>query len=71
MMSMAHAEIQFGNSKVMLAEESEDCGNFSPQTLHDLSVNLCLYVEDVRSVEFKRLLSRNVWISKSNVYIES
>lgn len=48
--SIAHAEIQIGDSKIMLAEESEDWGNMSPQALNGSPVNLCLYVEDVDTV---------------------
>lgn len=48
--SIAHAEIQIGDSKIMMAEESEDWGNLSPQKLNGSPVNLCLYVEDVDAV---------------------
>ena len=48
--SIAHAEIQIGDSKIMLAEESEDWGNLSPQFLNGTPVNLCIYVEDVDNV---------------------
>ena len=48
--SIAHAEIQIGDSKIMMAEESEDWGNLSPQKLNGTPVNLCLYVEDVDAV---------------------
>ncbi len=48
--SIAHAELQLGDSKIMLAEESEQWGNKSPQTLGGSPVSLCLYVEDVDAV---------------------
>ncbi len=48
--SVAHAEIQIGDSKIMLAEESEEWGNPSPQNLNGTPVNLCLYVDDVDAV---------------------
>ncbi len=48
--SIAHAELQIGDSKIMMAEESEDWGNLSPQKLNGSPVNLCLYVEDVDTV---------------------
>lgn len=44
--SIAHAEIQIGDSKIMISEESEDWGNLSPQALNGSPVNLCIYVED-------------------------
>lgn len=45
--SIAHAEIEIGDSKIMLAEENEHWGNKSPQTLGGSPVSLCLYVENV------------------------
>ena len=48
--TIAHAEIQIGDSKIMLAEESEQWGNKSPQALGGSPVSLCLYVEDVDAV---------------------
>lgn len=47
---IAHAEIKIGDSNIMIAEESEDWGNLSPQTLNGSPVNLCFYVEDVDAV---------------------
>lgn len=44
---IGHAEIQIGDSRIMLAEESEEWGNKSPMTLSGSPVCLCLYVEDV------------------------
>lgn len=48
--TIAHAEIQIGDSKIMLADESEQWGNKSPQALGGSPVCLCLYVEDVDAV---------------------
>lgn len=48
--TIAHAEIQIGDSKIMLAEESEQWGNKGPQALGGSPVCLCLYVEDVDAV---------------------
>jgi PhnB protein len=53
--SIGHAEIQIGDSRIMLSEESPEWGNLSPQTLGDSTVNLCLYVEDVDAI-FNRAL---------------
>ncbi len=47
---IAHAEIEIGDSKIMISEESEDWGNLSPQALNGSPVNLCIYVEDVDTV---------------------
>jgi len=52
---IAHAEIQIGDSKIMISEESEDWGNLSPQALNGSPVNLCIYVEDVDAVFAKAL----------------
>ena len=40
--SVAHAEIQIGDSKIMLAEENEEWGNVRPQKLGGSPVALCL-----------------------------
>lgn len=48
--AIAHAEIQIGDSRLMLAEEMADWGNKSPLALGDSPVCLCLYVEDVDAV---------------------
>jgi PhnB protein len=52
---VAHAEIEIGDSKIMLAEEIEQWDNVSPQTLGGSPVTLCLYVEDVDAVFAKAL----------------
>ena len=48
--SIAHAEIEIGDSKIMLAEENLQWGNLSPLALGGSPVTLCLYVEDVDAV---------------------
>jgi len=48
--SIAHAELEIGDSKIMIAEENEQWGNVSPQTLGGSAVALCLYVDDVDAV---------------------
>lgn len=48
--SIAHAEIEIGDSKLMLAEENPQWGNVGPQTLGNTTVGLCLYVENVDAV---------------------
>ena len=42
-----HAEIQIGDSVVMLADEFPQMGAKSPQTIGGTPVGICLYVEDV------------------------
>jgi PhnB protein len=48
--TIAHAEIEIGDSKIMLAEENDQWGNLSPLTLGGSPVSLCLYVDDVDAV---------------------
>jgi PhnB protein len=48
--TIAHAELDFGDSKVMLAEENRQWGNLSPQSVGGTPVTLCLYVENVDKV---------------------
>ena len=47
---VAHAEIQIGDSPIMISEESPDWGNYSPQSLGGSPVGVHLYVEDVDAV---------------------
>ena len=44
---VGHAEIQFGESVVMLADESPEMGALSPKTVGGTPMSLMLYVEDV------------------------
>ena len=48
--SVGHAELEIGDSKIMLAEENPLWQNLSPQTIGGSPVSLCLYVEDVDAV---------------------
>jgi PhnB protein len=52
---VGHAELQIGDSRLMIAEEMPDWGNKGPQTLGGSPVSICLYVEDVDTV-FKRAI---------------
>ncbi len=47
---VGHAEIEFGDSIVMLADESEEAGARSPKSVGGSPVMVSLYVEDVDSV---------------------
>ena len=53
--SIGHAELEIGDSKIMLAEENKQWGNLSPQTIGGTPVSLCIYVEDVDAVFAKAL----------------
>jgi PhnB protein len=53
---IAHAEIQIGNARLMLADESPQMGNNSPATLGGSGTGLMLYVTDVDST-FERAVS--------------
>jgi PhnB protein len=50
---IGHAEIQIGDSRIMLADEMPDWGHKGPQTLGGTPVGLCIYVENVDEV-FRR-----------------
>jgi PhnB protein len=54
--SVGHAELQIGNSRIMLAEEMTEWGNKSPATLGGSPVGIALYVADVDTV-FQRALN--------------
>lgn len=47
---IAHAEIEIGNARIMLADESPEMGYRSPQSLGGSGTGLMLYVTDVDRV---------------------
>ena len=47
---VGHAELQIGDSRIMLAEEMTEWGNKSPSTLGGSPVGIALYVPDVDTV---------------------
>lgn len=47
---IAHAEIQFGHVRIMLADEFPDMGYKSPTTIGGSAVSILVYVEDVDAV---------------------
>lgn len=53
--TVGHAEIQIGDSHVMLADENPQWGNKAPDSLGGCSGGICLYVEDVDAA-FKRAI---------------
>jgi len=44
---LGHAEIQIGDSRVMLADENAEAGAISPSTLGGTSASFMIYVENV------------------------
>lgn len=54
--SIAHAEFQIGNSRIMLGEESPEWGARSPETIGGSPIGLSLYVENVDAL-FKQAIA--------------
>ena len=52
---IGHAELEIGDSRIMIAEEMPEWGNKGPKTIGGSPVGLCLYVDDVDAV-FKKAL---------------
>jgi PhnB protein len=52
---IGHAEIQIGDSKLMIGEEMEEMGYRSPQSLNGCPVGFVLYVADV-DTEFQHAI---------------
>jgi PhnB protein len=50
-----HAEIDIGNSRVMLADENRNVGALSPETIGGSPVSMHVYVEDVDAVVARAL----------------
>ena len=53
---IGHAEIQIGDSRIMLADEFSEMGYKAPQTLGGTPVSIMIYVEDVDTV-FKQAIA--------------
>jgi PhnB protein len=47
---VAHAELQIGNSRFMLADEMPDWGNKSARTYGGSPMGLCIYTENVEAL---------------------
>jgi PhnB protein len=47
---LGHAEIQIGDSRIMLADENPEMGFQGPKALGGTAVSICLYVEDVDAI---------------------
>jgi PhnB protein len=52
---IGHAELEFGSSMLMLADEFPEADNRSPKTLGGTAVTLSLYVGDVDAVHSRAL----------------
>lgn len=61
--SVAHAEIQIGDSKVMLGDENPDFGNKSPQALGGTAGGMCVYVADCDAV-FNKAVAAGATVMK-------
>jgi PhnB protein len=61
---VAHAELQIGDSIIMLGEECPERGCVSPQTLKGSPVGLALYVEDVDNI-FNRAVSAGASVKEA------
>ncbi|HWX18642.1 MAG TPA: VOC family protein [Candidatus Binatia bacterium] len=60
---VGHAELQLGDSRIMLADEYPEIGARSPQTIGGTPVTLAVYVEDVDAVA-KRALAAGAKVLK-------
>lgn len=54
--TIGHAEIQIGDSRIMLSDEFPEMGARSPETLGGSPIGLCIYVENV-DVLFKQAVA--------------
>ena len=58
---IAHAELEVGDSRFMLAEANEEWGNKSPETYGGSPVGLCIYTDKVDEM-FRRSLDNGAKI---------
>jgi PhnB protein len=61
--TIAHAELQIGNARIMLADESPEMGHKSPQSLGGSGTGLMLYVDDADST-FERAVTGGATVMK-------
>jgi PhnB protein len=59
---IGHAEIEIGDSRIMLAEEMPEWGNKGPESLGGSPVGMCLYVENVDAV-FKKAIENGAKVA--------
>lgn len=50
---IGHAELQIGNSRIMLADEHPEASAYAPQSAGKSGIGFCLYVEDADAVVAK------------------
>ncbi len=60
---IGHAELQIGDSRLMLAEEMPEWGNKSPQSIGGTPVGIHLLVDDVDAV-FKKALNAGAKVDR-------
>jgi PhnB protein len=60
---LGHAELEFGDSVIMLADENPDWGAMSPQSLGGTPVSQMMYVKEVDTV-FQRALDLGAKVIK-------
>jgi len=60
---IGHAEIRIGDSPIMLADEFQEMGHRSPQSLGGSPVSILLYVEDVDAL-FNQAVSAGAKVQK-------
>jgi PhnB protein len=60
---LAHAEIQIGDSRIMLCDEMPEWGNKSPQTIGGTASGLCVYVEDC-DARFEQAVAAGATVTK-------
>jgi PhnB protein len=60
---VGHAELEFGNSVVMLADEFPEMNTVGPQTLGNSPVGILLYVDDVDAT-FARAIAKGAKVQK-------
>lgn len=60
---VGHAEIQIGDSRIMLADEFPEMGAVSPQTLGGTPCGLCLYVPDADAL-FKQAVAAGAKVER-------
>jgi len=53
---VGHAELQIGNSRIMVSDEAPEFGNKSAKTIGGSPVGICVYSEDVEALA-KRFLA--------------
>jgi len=61
---VGHAELQIGNSIIMLSDEVPEWGNRAPDSIEESAVSICLYVENVDEI-FKRAIEAGAKIRKN------